>query len=567
MKKQTTIVILGIFLAVFLTFGQALQYNFAPSDDLFLVVQNLAIRGINFTNLKTIFTTYDPELYIPLTFVSYQIDYLIGGLDPFIYHLSNIILHAANSVLVVWLLQLVVQRRSIAIFGGLLFALHPIQTETVVWIASRKDLLSTFFLLGTFISYIYAGRGIKYAYSISIALFLCALLSKVNVLILPLVLFLYDLYFADESIKKSAQNKLPYIALAIVFLIIALAGKERVVSALSLFEMFLLACKSTLFYLGKLVLPVGFTTIYPHNGPITLVGFWPYVLGVVILLSIAYKARQRYPWLTFGILGYGTTLAPSFSNAAKAGYIFFAVDRYMYVPFILVIIALACFLVRVGATKNINYAIGGVFVLLILATLSFFQVRTWETAESLYQHAIKVYPASVPARASLARMYREQGKYQEAFEVLREGLQYAKHPTLYLGAGYVYARVGQVADAREQFQTAMELAPNNAEAVFALGSLEDKTGNVARGMELYQQAIALDPSYVIARVRYAAHLLSQAEFAAAQEQLQAALEWNANSVEANDLYAQLLVQLGRNQEAQIYSDRATELLKGGQVFN
>ena len=89
----------------FIAFGGSLAHDFAPIDDHFLILQNLAIRGVTFENLRTIFTSYDPELYIPLTLFTYQLNYLAGGLEPFGYHLVNATLHAANGVLVFFVVQ------------------------------------------------------------------------------------------------------------------------------------------------------------------------------------------------------------------------------------------------------------------------------------------------------------------------------------------------------------------------------------------------------------------------------------------------------------------------------
>src|SRR3989344_1194948 len=139
-----------------LTYALSLGNGFAMIDDGLLIFENNLIREISVSTLRTAFTSYDPELYIPLTFVSYQIDYLIGGLHPFIYHLTNLLLHAGSSFLVAACAFLLFSDRRIAVIAGMLFAVHPLHSEAVVWAAARKDVLSGFFFLGSLLMYLWS---------------------------------------------------------------------------------------------------------------------------------------------------------------------------------------------------------------------------------------------------------------------------------------------------------------------------------------------------------------------------------------------------------------------------
>src|SRR3989338_7768508 len=156
------IALIGLLLViVFLGFGHSIVHDFAPIDDTLLVRENLAIRGLSWENLRYVFTHFDPELYIPLKFVSFQINYVLGGLSPFGFHLGNVMLHVANTSLVFLFVSQLMNAKSIkhkekshlsfllypfcfpAGIAALLFAVHPLHTEAVVWIAGRKDLLFT----------------------------------------------------------------------------------------------------------------------------------------------------------------------------------------------------------------------------------------------------------------------------------------------------------------------------------------------------------------------------------------------------------------------------------------
>ena len=563
LHRVTFAMIVALVTCIGISFGMAVTFGYAPSDDLFLVVQNLAIRGPTFQNIKTVFSTYDPELYIPLTFVSYQIDYLVGGLNPSIFHLSNILIHSLNSILIFWIFFRITKHRTAAFFASLIFAIHPINTESVVWISARKDLLSTFFFLLTFSSYLaYSRAKDKRYYLLSMIIFVLALLSKVMVVTLPAILIIYD-YLIDNrrGIKKIIIEKLPFIILSIIFIIIALGGKERVVSVLSIQEMAMLASKSTLFYVQKIFIPVGLTIIYPFNEAITIGTFFPYIIGILLMIGGGIFAIKKSPLIAFGLLWFALTLVPTFSNASKAGFIFFAVDRYAYVPSIGIFLIVAFVFSKLNCKSKI--LIGSlVSISLVLGLLSISQTRTWVDSEHLYNHAIDVYPESVPARASLTRILRESGEYEEAFAVLKEGLPFEDHPVMHLGAGYIYARVGQVPEARNQFVLARKMDMESAEPVFSLGSLEEQIGNTSLAQKYYKEAIDLDPSYVIARVKLASILYDSGNLLDAKEQIELALEWNSNSIQAHELLAQILKEEGDNKGSDTHSEIAKKLSVG-----
>lgn len=293
----------GILIAALtlLVYAPSLGNGFALLDDGLLIYENNAIREISPATLKAAFTNYDPELYVPLTIFSYQIDYLIGGYHPFMYHFTNLLLHALSSLLVSWITLTLTKRKLIALFVGLLFAIHPLHTETVAWAAARKDVLSAFFFLAAFASYLSflkrferktnneqtnnesAIGKVRPMYLLSLFLFLLGLLSKVTVLTLPFVLILTEWFLlvrparlpleASRSGAKwgaLALRTLPFFALSFLFGLIALGGKTAILGAVSPLEKILLAGKSVFFVLGKLFFPVSLSPFYPQLSPIHL---------------------------------------------------------------------------------------------------------------------------------------------------------------------------------------------------------------------------------------------------------------------------------------------------------
>lgn len=537
---------------ILLAFGRSLFQGFAPLDDDLLITRNLAVRGMTAGNLKTIFTSYDPELYIPLTFVSYQINYMMAGLSPWIYHLTNILLHAGNALLVMWTAFLLARMRVgaafrvPAIFAGMLFAVHPLNTEAVVWLAGRKDLLSAMFFLSAWIGYIGyrrmtgAARS-PAAYWISVILFLCGLLSKVMVLTLPAVLLLTDILIERRKWSwKILIDKIPYATLSGVFLVIAMFGKERIIAHHSIAETALMAAKSTTFYLQKFLMPIRLGVFYPYRGEIGVL-LPAFLIPTVIMITLIGFATFCFVrgtrWVTFGVAFFLITLAPTFINFHKGGEMYFASDRYPYLPMVGLVILMAMAILFIwNKIAAMPHSYNSVWprgactgIICALTIMSYLQTHIWDSPESLFGNTLKLYPESVAARDALAAMDRQTGRYERAIKLLRDGLAYGENLQLRMGLGTVYAKVGRVEDAADQFQQALKLAPENPEPLVALGVLDEYNGKVSDAMEKYLRAVEIDPSYVSARNKLGSLLLEAGRMAEAEGQFRAALKWNPNA--------------------------------------
>jgi hypothetical protein len=144
-RKEILLWIGGVAALLLLIYGVSLMNGFVVWDDALLVVNNPIAHGLTWMNIKAAFTSYDPELYIPLTFLSFQINYALGGLAPFGYHLGNLLLHFGSVLLVAWAIFGITKNRATAIITALLFAVHPINVEAVAWVSGRKDVLAAFF--------------------------------------------------------------------------------------------------------------------------------------------------------------------------------------------------------------------------------------------------------------------------------------------------------------------------------------------------------------------------------------------------------------------------------------
>lgn len=564
---------LGVMLvAVFAVFGAAVSYGFLDFDDSYLIYGNLAARGPTLSHIVQAFTTFDPELYIPVTLLSYQFDYLLGGLDGGMHHFTNLVLHALNGGLVSYLIFLLLGRKRVALGCGLLFVIHPINTEAAVWLSGRKDLLSSFFYLATmclYLRYLYSGN--RHLWMKALGLFTVGLMAKVSILTLPVAILLLEALMREkkEWTLRALLDTVPFFALSGTFAVIAVIGKERVIGSSTLMETVLMAMKSTVFYLEKLIIPTNLSPIYPYLKAITISSpdFYIPVIVVTALSIIALVSLRKTKWIAICALLFLTTLAPSFLNFHKGTTVFFAVDRYVYLPMIWLILLLAVAFseltdrVQKKTVRQIQATVFGV-ILAIFGIISMNQTKMWVNDETLFSYVLTLYPGSVSARTSLAAVYRNQGRGVEEVEVLGEGLKIQKNVAYYTGIGNAAARQGKLDEAETLYGQARILDPTNPEPFFFLGSLEEQRGNEERAIGYYKEAIRFDPSYVAAYNNLGAVYQDQGKLPEAEEMFRSAVQRNPNFMEGLYNLFQILEMQKKREEAFPYLVKAYELNPG-----
>lgn len=463
--------------------------EFVEWDDGLLMTNNPMIQGLNWDNLKEAFTSYDPELYIPLTFLSYQIDYAIWGLNPVGFHLTNLLLHIGNALLVmrlIWFLLCHGERsRTIPFLCALLFAIHPLHTEAVMWASARKDVLMGFFFLLSLNLYIAERKWW------SLFIFVLACMAKVTAVMLPFILLLIDWHQFSlphggrvrerGSIWNFILNKIPYFAISAMFIVVALFGKAG--SHGLWWEKVLIGAKATMFYLQKLFWPTGLSVLYPYTENISIANpdLWvPLVLVVVITtltLTLSLKRERGYQDIAFGWFFFLFLLLPSFTNFAKGQDllkdVYFASDRYAYLASIGIIYLVVLFLSRISCPAKL-FERSGVGLLGIVGLLGFFsyhQSFAWQTTESLFTNVVQNYPNSHVAQNNLGSLYYRRGEIDRAIEKYKESLAVRPNATAFFNLGVIYMDNGYPAIAREAFHQALKLNPGDTEARAKLNSL------------------------------------------------------------------------------------------------
>lgn len=464
-----------------------MRYGFLLFDDELLIIDNPKIRGLNWANIKAIFTTYDPELYIPITLFTHQIEHTLFGLNAHVIHLVNVLLHIVSSLLVFRIFSRFFHEK-VALVTGLLFAIHPLTVETVVWASARKDLLSALFFLWSFLAYLKAKERGATLWK-SVIIFCFGLLSKVSIAPLPLVLLLTDWVTGRYEGWASIREKWAYFIPAIAFVIIAIAGKQTQAAHAS--TAVLLSFVSIPFYIGKTIVPTGLSIFYPFMDTVSLLH--PRILfGILFILVVilgTWWKRKKFPWLFYGWWVFLCLVAPSLTNVVKGGYagtydLYFASDRYMYLS----ILGVLAFVGSILTHKNIKTAY---IVIGIFGILAFRQTHVWSSSDALFKNATNT-SASYIAYNNLAGLRAQQGELQKAEELYHKSLEIKESPLAYFSLAQIVASQGRSTDAIALYQSAIQMSPKHVNAYTQLGGLLLMTGNVPAAKSALSSATNLD---------------------------------------------------------------------------
>ncbi|MBU0458983.1 tetratricopeptide repeat protein [Patescibacteria group bacterium] len=522
--------LLLIIILTLLTYSGVLTHDFLSWDDNSLITNNYLVRNFS----PAIFWNYDPELYIPITYLSFQIDYALAGLNATWFHFVNLFIHVLNAILVFVLTKKITSKKYLALPIALIFALHPINTEAVAWISARKELLSTLFFLLSFLSYIRFKEVGKKWLILSIIFYVLAMGAKVTAIVLPILLLAYDsLVLNPKSQIPNSQisSKIPknkilnrfgplnlgilesfwdlgfgiwdftrkniyYLVPALIFALLALAGKFDVIGELSFFQVILLTFASTTFYIQKLLIPLNYSAIYPAPDPIALSNPTIYlsIISIAIIALAIWKLRKNKA-IVFGSLMFIVTLAPSFLAYMRGDGISIGADRYAYIPSIGFVIAFASMIAIINKPKKVAIALTVLAVCLIPITIR--QNSVWANSEALFNNVLKNNPSSPSALNNVGNTHLGNGELDLARDLFEQALKIDPNfPDALASLGAVYGRTGDYDLAWEYSSKAIEANPNLPDAHFNLAGILFMKGDMGKAIEKYQDVIDIDPYYV-----------------------------------------------------------------------
>jgi Tfp pilus assembly protein PilF len=596
----------------FVTFLPILGNDFVNWDDLDNLTDNPFYRGLGWSQLRWMWTTTLMGQYIPLTWMTFGLDYLVWGMNPLGYHLTSLLLHAANAALVYSIVQRLIvvgsdealaQDRSVrlaAACAALVFGVHPLRVESVAWATERRDVLSAFFFLASLRTYLsYVGSRSLRGYWLSLAFFAAAVLSKAMAVTLPAVLVILDLHplsrlssqprtWLEPSGRRVLAEKVPFIAVGVVGSVIAVIANRGNLSALaeaSLFERAVISVNGLAFYLWKTIVPLNLAALYELRIPIEL-SIWSSVSSAVVVgavTSFAILGGRRWPsvgaaWLCSVIL-----FAPVLGIVHNGPQ--FAADRYTYLPTLPWLALAGATLARWCAPHAVaepgprrpkrdspmlsraggwsgrlaaklalpTAAVG------VLAALTVIQTLTWKNSERLWTHALSVAPSSL-GHYNLGLVLEGQGRWDQAIDHYRAALSIKPNfPEAHYNWGVILSRQGRINEAIEHYREALRIKPDHAEAHYNWALAVSAQARDDEAIDHYKMALKLKPEFAAAHNNWGNALVRQGRWAGAVEHYEAALRIKPDYAEAHNNLASLFARQERWKDAIAHYQRALQI--------
>jgi Tfp pilus assembly protein PilF len=564
----------GLMAAVLASYSAVTGNGFIDYDDSHYITENAQVKaGITWATVEWAFTTYKESNWHPLTWLSHALDCEIFGLNAAGHHGENVVLHGANAVLLFLLLQSATGLRWRSLMVAGLFALHPINVESVAWAAERKNVLSMLFFLLALIAYgWYARKRGRGRYFVVAGLFTLALLAKPQVITFPFLLLLWDYWPLGRvgevaeparggtklSWTRLAVEKLPLLLLSAASAVVTMEAQESggAVKDLARYSWWLrveTAVISYVAYLGKAFWPAKLVLPYPH--PTKLYPVWQVgaAVGFLVLITILVVRARKEKYLAVGWFWFLGSLVPMI-GLVQVGEQAMA-DRYAYIPLVGLFVMVVWLVGDWGAARQIwgrRLAIPAVGCLLALGVLTYRQVGYWHDTESIWLRALALTDDNYIAHEELAGFLHRQGRTEEAIAQVRAVLAIRPDhwPANLILAGYEQ-RKGNLATAIERYEMVALHASSpglRAKAYRDMGNCYRAMGDAMKAKESFEQSLALMPDQPAVMVRLGVMAQNNGELGEAVRQYSRALALQHSDVEGL-LLAQALRQEGRLEEA------------------
>jgi tetratricopeptide (TPR) repeat protein len=598
---------------VAIVYAPVWDHEFVNYDDDRYVTENPFVRqGLSLASVRWALTATHASNWHPLTWLSHMLDVELYSLEPAGHHLTSVALHAANAVLLMWVLYVMTGRFRRSLLVALLFALHPLRVESVAWVAERKDVLAGLFWMLTLLAYgLYARRPGAVRYGLVLACFALGLTAKPMLVTLPFVLLLLDVWplrrmvVEASVVRRRVMEKLPLFALSAASVAITLVaqkggGAMRASEIWPLGQRLANALIAYVAYLWKTIWPSGLACFYPHPAAVSADGAWirwALVAGLLLALAtaVAVVAMRRRPHVAVGWFWYLGTLVPVI-GIVQVGSQSMA-DRYTYLPLIGIYIVVAW-----GLSEWIEkrerfraFVIPGVaIVLAAFATVTRLQTAHWVDSQALFEHALRVTRGNYVAHNNLGSLFESRGdlvraeaEFERALHIRpgfppsnnNLGLVLTKEEDLpraiehfaravagdpgyaeaHNNLGAALQRQGNIARAAAHFERAVSLDPDHAEAHNNLGVILERRRDLVRATEHYERALRIDPDFAEAHSNLGNVLLSRGDLAGAKARYESALGVRPDFAEAHNNLGFVLARQGDLRGAVSHYRRALEI--------
>ena len=531
--------------------------GFVWDDNSFITVDAVE----NVSGLRQIwFSPIDVDQhYWPLTYTSFWLEHKLWGFDPTGYHIVNVLLHLANTLLLWHLL------RRLAVSGAWMvaavFAVHPLHVESVAWIIERKDVLSGLFYLGAVLAWMrFVEQPNPRWYVGSLVLYVAGLLSKSIVVTLPAVLLIWHWWKQGRVTSADLLRLVPFFAVGLVITVGDLSFYRSGSSTsfdYSLAERTLIAARALWFYAGKLLWPTNLAVIYPRwDIHVADLLAWGYLIAAVALVVALWHIRSRFGRGPLaGVLFFAVTLSPvlGFVDYIYMSYAFVA-DRYQYlagIGIMAVVIGAAAYGIRPLSDSWQKGALAGAaVVLVVLGVLTWRQASIYRDDETFNRHIIALNPQALNAHLNLGKTLYDQERYEEALEAARVAVEQTPNSfKAHSNLGAVLSELGHLEEAENHLRRSIALNPQAEDAHLNLGDALYKQGRYEEALEVARVAVEQDPDSFEAHVNLGVILNALGRFEEAETHLRRSIALNPQAEDAHLNLGDALYKQGRYEEA------------------
>jgi tetratricopeptide (TPR) repeat protein len=554
---------LGVIGLIFpVVFYHLFSAGFIAWDDPEYVLNN---KDVHQFSVKNFFTHFYIGNYHPLTMMSYALDWKLFGKQAAGYHIENILWHFFNTVLVFFLGKKLQLKSMQAFLLAVVFAFHPLQIESLAWVAERKNVLYAFFFLlslGFYISYKNKGN---YIYLAAVYFcFILSLLSKPSAVVLPLVLILMDVFLYKEKLKQFYKRHIVFILLSLILGIVTVFGQDEAKFLMNTHH-YPLVNKIGIFgygffhYVSKFLIPVNLSAFYSYPKSltaVTLIGFFALVLFIVLLYVLVRKKQYS---VVFGLLFFLVNIILVLQILPFGDAI--AADRYMYLP----IIGLTLAGIYLFEKFNLNLVIIAT-VTVILCALSFTRAVLWKDSLTLFLNVLKTNPTSFIAINSLGVEYMERNDFEKSYQYLnqvvklypdyykgyynrgllngktqkyndalfdfKKAIEYKNYYKAYAGRAAVYYSLKDFPKAIDDAEAALKIDPNNLKAHYVLATCYDDLNQLDKAIAYYNIVITLNSENPLYHLRRAIVYGKLKNYTACLQDLEVCIALDKNYAEA-----------------------------------
>ncbi|RJQ60494.1 MAG: tetratricopeptide repeat protein [Desulfobacteraceae bacterium] len=572
----------ALILAILGAYGPITNYPFINLDDSVYVYENPHIReGLSLKGIRWALTATYASNWHPLTWLSHMADVTLFGMNPGLHHLTNLYLHVINSLMLFLFLKRFTGSDWKSGMVAMLFALHPINVESVAWVSQRKTLLCALFWILTMWSYCrnaeHPGLG---RYMIVLLCFVVGLLAKPAIVSLPIILLFLDRWPLERYAKHSdlfsggskalawrlILEKIPLFLFAAFESIITFwaqksGGAVTTLTVLPLDVRVSNAIVSYISYLKQMLFPINLVILYPH--PRWIPG-WQIAGSALLLALIAFlavKDARRRPYVIVCWLWYGVALIPMI-GIVQVGIQAIA-DRYAYIPLIGIFILMVWFLADISANwmhQKVKLAsIAGILIVTLIG-IARGQVETWRNSISLFDHALSATTGNYLAHYQLGMALAESGRIDEALSHYANAIEInPKFEFVHFNVGVAMFLKGRLDEAADAFSRALKIDPLNAAAYDNLGAVRFRQGDVNRAIRHFRKALSLDPRFANAHKNLASAFYEKRAFSEALYHYESALQIDPGDKYAHNNLGLVLIAQGRYQDAVNHFTKAFEI--------